>query len=51
MESESCFDAVIIATAHDAVNYKELAEWSDCIIDTRNAMADLKTRPGTVWKA
>ncbi|MBI4325078.1 MAG: nucleotide sugar dehydrogenase [Chloroflexi bacterium] len=45
------FDAVIIATAHEAVNYKELAEWSNCIIDTRNALADVETRPGTVWKA
>ena len=30
------FDAVLIATAHKAVNYQELMEWSDCIIDTRN---------------
>ena len=45
------FDAVIIATAHEAVNYRELAEWSNCIIDTRNALADVETRPGTVWKA
>jgi UDP-N-acetyl-D-glucosamine dehydrogenase len=50
-ETISGCDAVVVATAHDAVNYKELAEWSSCIIDTRNAMADLKTRPGTVWKA
>ena len=45
------FDAVVIATAHDAVNYKDLAEWTSCIIDTRNAMADLRTKPGHVWKA
>lgn len=50
-DSVAKFDIVLIATAHDAINYKELAEWADCIIDTRNAMADVKTRPGTVWKA
>ena len=45
------FDAVLIATAHKAVNYQQLADWCDCIIDTRNAMAAVKTRAGTVWKA
>jgi len=45
------FDAAVIATAHDAVNYKELAEWARCIIDTRNTLADLPTPPGKVWKA
>lgn len=47
----SRFDAVVIATAHRAVNYKELADWSCCIIDTRNAMAGIKTRKDQVWKA
>jgi UDP-N-acetyl-D-glucosamine dehydrogenase len=45
------FDAVIIATNHQAINYRELAEWSRCIIDTRNAMASIKTKKGQVWKA
>jgi UDP-N-acetyl-D-glucosamine dehydrogenase len=45
------YDAVVITTAHDAVNYKELADWAPCIIDTRNALSDLKTAPGQVWKA
>lgn len=45
------FDAVIIATNHKVVNYQELADWSSCIVDTRNAMVDLKTKPGQVWKA
>jgi UDP-N-acetyl-D-glucosamine dehydrogenase len=45
------FDAVIIATNHQAVNYQELAGWSPCIVDTRNAMATIKTKPGQVWKA
>jgi UDP-N-acetyl-D-glucosamine dehydrogenase len=45
------FDAVIVSTNHKAVNYQELADWSSCIIDTRNAMASVKTKPGQVWKA
>jgi len=45
------FDAVLIATNHKAVNYQELADWASCIIDSRNAMAEIKTRPGQVWKA
>lgn len=50
-EEVSKHDVVIIATAHDSVNYKELAEWAQCIVDTRNAMAEIKTSPGKVWKA
>lgn len=45
------FDAVIIATNHQAVNYQELADWASCIVDTRNAMVAIKTQPGQVWKA
>jgi UDP-N-acetyl-D-glucosamine dehydrogenase len=45
------FDAVIVATNHQAVNYRELADWSPCIVDTRNALAGVKTQPGQVWKA
>jgi UDP-N-acetyl-D-glucosamine dehydrogenase len=45
------FDVVLIATHHQAVNYQELADWCPCIVDTRNAMAGLKTKPGQVWKA
>ena len=50
-ETLSGFDAVVVATAHDAVNYKELADWSQCIVDTRNALAEVQTKPNTVWKA
>jgi UDP-N-acetyl-D-glucosamine dehydrogenase len=45
------FDAVIISTHHQAINYQQLADWSPCIIDTRNAMAAVKTKTGQVWKA
>lgn len=45
------FDAVLISTAHDAVNFQQLADWSPLIVDTRNVMARCKTMPGKVWKA
>jgi UDP-N-acetyl-D-glucosamine dehydrogenase len=45
------FDAVLIATAHAAVNYQELADWAQCIVDTRNAMAAVRVASGKVWKA
>lgn len=45
------FDAVVIATAHAAVNYQELADWTHCIVDTRNVMAAVQVAPGKVWKA
>lgn len=47
---QSC-DAVLIATHHQAVSYQELADWSSCIIDTRNIMTAVSTKPGQVWKA
>ena len=50
-ESIGSFDLVLIATHHRAVNYQELADWAPCIVDTRNAMAAVNTRPGQVWKA
>ena len=50
-ETVQGFDAVIIATNHQAVSYQELADWSPCIVDTRNAMAGVTAKPGQVWKA
>jgi len=45
------YDLVLIATNHNSINYQELADWAACIVDTRNAMHGLSTRPGQVWKA
>jgi len=45
------FDLVLLATNHACVNYQDLADWSPCIVDTRNAMAAVKTKPHQVWKA
>jgi UDP-N-acetyl-D-glucosamine dehydrogenase len=50
-ETIAGFDLVIIATNHASVNYKELAEWAPCIVDTRNAMNGISTKPSQVWKA
>jgi len=45
------FDAVVVATAHDCINFHELADWAQCIVDTRNALAAVHTEPGKIWKA
>ncbi len=50
-ETISSYDLVLIATNHANVNYKQLAEWSQCIVDTRNAMVGISTKPGQVTKA
>ena len=50
-DSVNAFDLVLLATNHACVNYHELAEWAECIVDTRNAMASVQTKPGQVWKA
>jgi UDP-N-acetyl-D-glucosamine dehydrogenase len=47
----SSYDLVLIATNHASVNYQELADWSPRIVDTRNAMATIKTKSGQVTKA
>ncbi len=45
------FDAVLIATAHDAVDYSAIAANANLIVDTRNAMHGIATREGQLWKA
>lgn len=42
--SVSSYDAVIIATDHSNINYKQLGDWSPCIVDTRNAMKGYKPK-------
>lgn len=44
-------DCIVISTNHAAFDLEQLAEWSDLIIDTRNAMAAVATRDGLVVKA
>ncbi len=50
-ETIHSFDLVLIATKHSSVNYQELAAWSRFIVDTRNAMAEVRPCPCPVWKA
>jgi UDP-N-acetyl-D-glucosamine dehydrogenase len=50
-ETVAGFDLVLIATNHASVDYQQLADWAPCIVDTRNAMATVKTKPDQVWKA
>jgi UDP-N-acetyl-D-glucosamine dehydrogenase len=44
------FDAVLIATAHRDVDYRQLGQWASLIIDTRNAMHGLE-RSARIIKA
>ena len=50
-ETITAFDLVLIATNHACVNYQELANWTECIVDTRNAMGAIATLPNQVCKA
>ena len=50
-ETLAAQDAVVIATHHAAFDLPLLAAHADLIIDTRNAMATIPTRPGQVVKA
>ncbi len=50
-ETISSFDAVLISTAHRAVDYRQLAGWAQCIVDTRNVMAAYPDATKKVWKA
>ncbi|MAT10628.1 MAG: UDP-N-acetyl-D-glucosamine dehydrogenase [Rhodopirellula sp.] len=45
------FDAILISTNHNGINYQELIDWVPLIIDTRNALAGYPTKPGQLWKA
>jgi UDP-N-acetyl-D-glucosamine dehydrogenase len=45
------FDLVLISTAHANVNYAELADWAQLIVDTRNAMHGQPVKPGQLHKA
>jgi UDP-N-acetyl-D-glucosamine dehydrogenase len=44
-------DLAVILTAHNGVNYKQLAEWISIVVDTRNTMAGVETGSTKIWKA
>jgi UDP-N-acetyl-D-glucosamine dehydrogenase len=45
------YDAVLIATDHDAVNYRELCQLASLVVDTRNACARAGCESDNVIKA
>ncbi len=45
------YDCVLIATNHQSIDYGELAQWSHCIVDTRNALVNVEMSEGQLWKA
>lgn len=45
------FDVVVISTNHTEIDYHELSEWNDLIVDTRNSMKHVTLKNGHVWKA
>ena len=45
------FDAIVIATKHAMINYQQLHDWANCIVDTRNAMADFGDSTVRIIKA
>lgn len=50
-DTVSGFDAVLVATDHDAVDYAALATWAPLIIDTRNAFGRRSLGGPTIVKA
>jgi UDP-N-acetyl-D-glucosamine dehydrogenase len=50
-ETVGGFDAVVVATAHRAISYKDLGQWARCVVDTRNAMAGINSVRARTWKA
>jgi UDP-N-acetyl-D-glucosamine dehydrogenase len=47
----SGFDCVLISTAHKCVNYSQLLEWSQLIVDTRNAVSPSDSNAYKLHKA
>lgn len=45
------FDCILISTAHKCINYTQLVEWSQLIVDTRNAVSSSETYAYKVYKA
>ncbi len=45
------YDAALICTDHDGINYEELVAKSKLVIDTRNATASINNKSGKIIKA
>ena len=50
-DTVSSFDLVLIATAHDAVNYQDLGQWAKIVVDTRNIMSKVKQPKAVIARA
>ena len=50
-ETVGGFDLAVIATDHDRVDYRALAQWAPAIIDTRNAVPRDAESEGRIWPA
>jgi UDP-N-acetyl-D-glucosamine dehydrogenase len=48
------FNAAVIVTAHSNIDYRQLAKWCGCIVDTRNVygqMQNVDLPSSVIWKA
>ncbi len=45
------YDAILIATNHDAYDWQQIADHARLVVDTRNAMKDVKGRRGHIVSA
>ncbi len=45
----SQFDAALISTAHANVNYEQLIEWAQLVVDTRNATRNFLPNQKSYW--
>jgi UDP-N-acetyl-D-glucosamine dehydrogenase len=52
-ENISSYDIAVVVTAHDKIDYEELAAWSPCIVDTRTAVSQesATANNASLWKA
>ena len=50
-ETIRSFDLVLVSTAHDSVNYQELGQWAEVIVDTRNAMSEVTGATAQIYPA
>ena len=48
LEKIAAYDVVLICTNHDGVDYAGLASSAKLIVDSRNALADVKNRANIV---
>ena len=45
------YDAALISTNHDCIDYQQLADWLPLVVDTRNALPHIDSTPNQVWRA